>query len=163
MSDLTARIESPVGTLTATVDDEGRLVALSFPGRGSATGPTVAPTEPRFAGVVAELREYFAGKRRDFTLPLQPRGTAFQQRVWEELQRIPYGATISYRELAIRVGNPAATRAVARANATNPLPIVVPCHRVIGADGTLTGYGGGLDRKRFLLDLEGTRPLLVAS
>jgi methylated-DNA-[protein]-cysteine S-methyltransferase len=95
-------------------------------------------------------------------LRLAPRGTAFQRRVWDELVRIPYGETLSYHQLATRVGNPAATRAVARANATNPIAIVVPCHRVIGADGSLTGYGGGLDRKRLLLELEGA-PAVAAT
>jgi len=162
MTDWTAPIDSPIGTLAATVDDEGRLVALHFPDHRTPAF-TASANHSRFAAVVRELDEYFAGARHDFTLALAPRGTDFQRRVWTELLRIPYGETISYRELAVRVGNPAATRAVARANATNPLPIVVPCHRVIGADGTLTGYGGGLDRKRFLLHLEGARPMLVAS
>jgi methylated-DNA-[protein]-cysteine S-methyltransferase len=163
MNESTASIPSPVGPLAATVDQDGNLLALHFDDH-RAPAATARAADERFARVVAELREYFAGERRDFTLTLRPRGTAFQQRVWDELCRIPYGATISYRELATRLGNPNATRAVARANATNPIPIIVPCHRVIGADGTLTGYGGGLDRKRFLLALEGAMPtLLVAS
>jgi methylated-DNA-[protein]-cysteine S-methyltransferase len=101
-----------------------------------------------------QLEEYFAGERREFFLPLEPAGTDFQQPVWQALRTIPYGETISYGELASRIGNPRAVRAVGLANGRNPLSIVVPCHRVIGADGSLTGYGGGLERKRFLLALE---------
>jgi methylated-DNA-[protein]-cysteine S-methyltransferase len=102
-----------------------------------------------------QLHEYFEGERRGFDLPLAPRGTGFQQQVWLALREIPYGATISYAQLATRLGAPTATRAVGAANGRNPLPIVVPCHRVIGADGSLTGFGGGLPTKRFLLELEG--------
>lgn len=104
-----------------------------------------------------QLAEYFAGARRVFDLPLAPAGTAFQQRVWRALLEIPYGCTESYGGLARRVGNPAAARAVGLANNRNPLPIVIPCHRVIGADGSLTGYGGGLRVKEHLLALEGAR------
>jgi len=151
-------IDSPVGPLTAAVDERGRLVSLSFSGRSRLAASDGEPGSRARAGlarVAAQLHEYFAGKRRKFTFPLAPRGTEFQQRVWDELLRIPYGATVSYGELAARLGNPSAQRAVARANATNPIAVVVPCHRVIGADGTLTGYGGGLDKKRQLLELEG--------
>jgi methylated-DNA-[protein]-cysteine S-methyltransferase len=101
-----------------------------------------------------QLTEYFAGTRCHFELRLDPRGTPFQQQVWAALCAIPYGETTSYGELARRIGNPRAVRAVGLANGSNPLPIIVPCHRVIGADGTLTGYGGGLDIKQQLLDLE---------
>jgi methylated-DNA-[protein]-cysteine S-methyltransferase len=101
-----------------------------------------------------QLTEYFAGTRRDFELRLDPRGTPFQQQVWAALCAIPYGETTSYSELARRIGNPRAVRAVGLANGSNPIPVIVPCHRVIGADGTLTGYGGGLDIKQQLLDLE---------
>ena len=104
---------------------------------------------------VMELDEYFAGRRRVFTVPVVFTGSEFQCRVWEELMRIPYGTTVSYAEVARRIGNPRAVRAVAGANATNPISILVPCHRVIGSDGRLTGYGGGLDAKRVLLGLEG--------
>ena len=151
-------IDTPIGPLTAAVDEKGRLVSLGFSGRSRALASDGEPGAKARAGldrIAAQLRAYFAGKRRKFTLPLAPRGTEFQQRVWDELLRIPYGGTVSYGELAARVGNPAAQRAVARANATNPIAVVVPCHRVIGADGTLTGYGGGLDKKRQLLELEG--------
>jgi methylated-DNA-[protein]-cysteine S-methyltransferase len=147
--------EPPIGPLTLVVDADGRLVSCEF----DAAPPTGAREDAaRCAGAAAQLAEYLAGQRRSFELALAPRGTEFQRRVWDELLRIPYGTTISYRELAVRLGNPAATRAVARANATNPLPVVVPCHRVIGSDGTLTGYGGGLERKRSLLALEGVTP-----
>jgi O-6-methylguanine DNA methyltransferase len=100
------------------------------------------------------LERYFRGELRAFDLPLAPEGTSFQRRVWRALCRVPYGATVSYGELARRIGRPGASRAVGRANATNPISIVIPCHRVIGADGTLTGYGGGLGRKKRLLELE---------
>ena len=103
-----------------------------------------------------QLDEYFQGKRKDFTLPLASRGTPFQDKVWQELRRIPHGQTLSYDELARRVGQPTAQRAVARANGANCVAILIPCHRVIGKDGTLTGYGGGLWRKRLLLELERT-------
>jgi methylated-DNA-[protein]-cysteine S-methyltransferase len=162
---VTRLADSPVGPLTAVVDEDGGLVRLAFAREtvpdqdGSA--PAVATAAA--ARVVAELEDYFAGRRRDFSFPLSPRGTDFQRRVWAELRRIPYGQTVSYRELATRVGNPAACRAVARANATNPIAIVIPCHRVIGADGTLTGYGGGLDKKRLLLELEGARAAMAGS
>jgi methylated-DNA-[protein]-cysteine S-methyltransferase len=109
---------------------------------------------PAFAEAEAQLRSYFAGERTTFDLPLAPRGTPFQLRVWEALREIPYGETATYGELAAAVGKPSAVRAVGAANGSNPIAVIVPCHRVIGADGTLTGYGGGLERKRILLDLE---------
>ncbi|BAC91551.1 methylated-DNA--protein-cysteine S-methyltransferase [Gloeobacter violaceus PCC 7421] len=108
------------------------------------------------AAVASQLQAYFAGERRSFDLALAPVGNAFQQTVWRQLCRIPYGVTITYGELAGRIGNPSAARAVGRANALNPIAIVVPCHRVIGSDGSLTGYAGGLARKAALLALEGT-------
>jgi methylated-DNA-[protein]-cysteine S-methyltransferase len=104
---------------------------------------------------VRQLSEYFAGTRRTFHLPLRLQGTEFQQRVWRELTEIPYGETWSYGQLARRIGNPNASRAVGLANGRNPISILVPCHRVIGADGSLTGYGGGLERKQWLLAHEG--------
>jgi methylated-DNA-[protein]-cysteine S-methyltransferase len=107
-----------------------------------------------FTEAVEQLQEYFAGKRQRFSLQLAPEGTPFQLRVWQELRNIPYGETISYGELARRIGKPNASRAVGTANGRNPLSIVVPCHRVIGANGTLTGFGGGLENKRTLLALE---------
>ena len=108
-----------------------------------------------FRAAVAQLEEYFAGTRRRFDLPLAPRGTEFQRCVWRALTEIPYGRTVSYGELARRIARPGASRAVGLANGANPLPIIVPCHRVIGADGSLTGFGGGLPIKRKLLALEG--------
>jgi methylated-DNA-[protein]-cysteine S-methyltransferase len=116
-----------------------------------------APTLPVFQQAAAQLTEYFAGQRTEFNLPLAASGTEFQKRVWAELEKIPYGQTISYGELAKRIGNPKASRAVGLANGKNPLSIVVPCHRVIGASGKLTGYGGGLARKEALLLLESPR------
>jgi methylated-DNA-[protein]-cysteine S-methyltransferase len=103
---------------------------------------------------VAQLEEYFSGQRRDFDIPVEPAGTPFQLSVWRALCEIPYGETWSYLQLATRIGNPKACRAVGLANGRNPIAVVVPCHRVIGANGSLTGYGGGMDRKRTLLDLE---------
>ncbi|HEV8071916.1 MAG TPA: methylated-DNA--[protein]-cysteine S-methyltransferase [Planctomycetaceae bacterium] len=107
-----------------------------------------------FTAVREQLAEYFAGKRQEFDVPLKLAGTAFQQRVWQELVRIPFGTTISYGELAERVGTPNASRAVGQANGRNPVSIIVPCHRVIGANGKLTGYGGGVDKKQWLLAWE---------
>ena len=113
------------------------------------------PLREAHAFLVRQLASYFGGKLRTFTVPLAPEGTHFQMRVWEELRHIPYGRTTSYHELAERIGEPRATRAVGQANGANPIAILVPCHRVIGADGSLTGYGGGMERKEFLLRLEG--------
>jgi len=157
-----------LAALCATVDDDGVLVELDFlpadsdtpaiaevERRAAARGDRLTWDRERCAGVAAQLAEYFAGKRKDFALPIAPRGSEFQRRVWEELSRIPYGVTISYAELAARIGRPGASRAVGRANGTNPIPVVIPCHRVIGADGSLTGYGGGMPLKRALLALEG--------
>jgi methylated-DNA-[protein]-cysteine S-methyltransferase len=107
-----------------------------------------------FSEAIAQLEEYFAGERRDFSLPLPLEGTPFQTTVWSALRTIPYGATVSYGELARRIGRPSASRAVGAANGANPLPIILPCHRVIGADRSLTGFGGGLETKRFLLAFE---------
>jgi methylated-DNA-[protein]-cysteine S-methyltransferase len=151
-------IDSPVGRLRL-VEADGALLAVRFldppdePARGSALDPGACANAHR------QLDEYFEGRRRAFDLALAPEGTPFQRRVWDELCRIPFGTTISYRELAARIGQPTATRAVGLANGRNPIAIVVPCHRVIGADGSLTGYGGGLDRKRYLLGLEQGRGL----
>jgi methylated-DNA-[protein]-cysteine S-methyltransferase len=156
--------ESP--WLLATVDGRGALVGLDFVPPGGADREALArrAAERRrpfawdpapSAAVAGELAEYFAGRRRDFTLAVDPPGTPFQRQVWGELARIPYGATLSYGELARRVGRPSASRAVGAANGANPIPIVLPCHRVIGSNGALTGYGGGLPIKRALLALEG--------
>ncbi len=148
-----APISTPLGRFLAVVDRSGALVALDFDAR---TSPwrTLPPDERRAVRVIDALTRYFAGELRQFKLALAPDGTPFQQRVWDELTRIPYGETISYGELARRLGEEKAVRAVGRANGANPIPIIVPCHRVIGADGTLTGYAGGLERKQALLSLE---------
>ena len=148
-----APIPTPLGRFLAVVDKGGALVALDFDERTSAFR-NLEPDERRARKVIEELQRYFAGELREFHLALAPEGTPFQQRVWQELRRIPYGETISYQELAKRVGDPKSVRAVGRANGANPIAVVVPCHRVIGADGSLTGYAGGLERKRALLALE---------
>ena len=143
---------SPVGALTAVVDEDGALVELRFARQPPPGGVTW--DDERCAHVRRQLEEYFGGGRRAFEVELRPRGTAWQQKVWAALCGLPYGATIDYRELAARAGNPRAPRAAGRANATNPIPIIIPCHRVIGAGGALTGYGGGLENKALLLELE---------
>ena len=150
-------IETPIGPLLAVADGEG-LRRIFFPDRkGRAHEPEEGwVRDPRpFRELRRQLGEYFAGRRQSFSLRLAPRGTEFQQATWRALAAIPYGETVSYAELARRVGRPAASRAVGAANGANPLPIVVPCHRVIGSDGSLTGFGGGLPIKRALLELEG--------
>jgi methylated-DNA-[protein]-cysteine S-methyltransferase len=119
-------------------------------------GAAVRQDAPGFLGqAVHQLQEYFQGQRQSFTLPLAPPGTPFQQRVWRELQHIPFGTTLTYRAFAQRLGMPQAARAVGQANGRNPLAIVIPCHRLIGSDGQLRGYAGGLDRKRYLIQHEG--------
>jgi methylated-DNA-[protein]-cysteine S-methyltransferase len=152
---LTTTIDSPIGELTITAQD-GVLTGVHM--HDQRHFPPIPVTAERddaaLAPIVAQLDAYFAGELTDFDLPLQLRGTPFQRRVWTALQEIPYGETISYGELARRVGNPKASRAVGLANGRNPVAIVVPCHRVIGADGSLTGYGGGLDRKVWLIEHE---------
>lgn len=159
-----APIHSPLGHLLAVVDRSGALVALDLDARTSRWS-SLPPDERRARKVLEALKHYFDGTLREFTLALAPEGTPFQRRVWEELRRIPYGTTISYAELAQRLGDPKAVRALGRANGANPIAIVVPCHRVIGADGTLTGYAGGLDKKRALLAHEARvagRPVQLA-
>jgi methylated-DNA-[protein]-cysteine S-methyltransferase len=149
-------IESPVGPLLVAADDAG-LRRIHFQlGRRALEPDPAWRREPRALREVArQLAEYFARERRAFDLPLAPEGTPFQLEAWRALVAIPYGTTISYGELARRIGKPEAARAVGAANGANPLPIVVPCHRVIGRDGSLTGFGGGLLAKRALLELEG--------
>ena len=149
--------QSPIGRLLLTSDGSA-LTGLYMEPRRKAQN-TEGWQEDLLAAplpaAVRQLTEYFAGNRRNFDLPLRPQGTVFQQRVWRALMEIPYGETCSYGALAKRIDNPGASRAVGLANGHNPISILVPCHRVIGADGTLTGYGGGLDRKRWLLAHEG--------
>jgi methylated-DNA-[protein]-cysteine S-methyltransferase len=147
----TTTIDSPVGPLVLTSDGTA-LTGVLFDAEVDPTWSAEPCTVLDRAA--AQLGEYFAGERTEFDLPLEPAGTPFQRSTWLALREIPYAETINYGQLALRVGNPKASRAVGLANGRNPISIVVPCHRVIGADGSLTGYGGGLDRKRLLLDLE---------
>jgi methylated-DNA-[protein]-cysteine S-methyltransferase len=147
-------IGSPVGPLRLVADEQG-LRRLEFvDGRLGPPRDEWTEDARALAPVTRQLEEYFAGRRKVFDLDLAPEGTEFQRRVWERLLEIPYGETISYGTLARRVGNPAASRAVGLANGRNPIAIIVPCHRVIGSNGTLTGYGGGLPIKQKLLELE---------
>lgn len=155
--------DSPVGPLLLAGDQEA-LHVLAF-GVGSRPREIDASWQPDVKGVLGpirkELDQYFAGRLKKFSTPVAFNGTQFQTTVWQELRRIPYGETISYLELAKRIKNPAAVRAVGMANGANPIAIIVPCHRVIGANGSLTGFGGGLPTKRALLELEkGQRTLL---
>ena len=145
--------DSPIGTLTAVMDADGALTHLLFAGRAPPAG-AVRDLE-RCAAALGQLREYFAGERRKFDLPLAPRGSEFQRRVWDALGAIEWGQTTDYASLGERIGRPGAARAVGRANATNPIPIVIPCHRIIGRDGSPTGYAGGVEAKVRLLALEG--------
>jgi methylated-DNA-[protein]-cysteine S-methyltransferase len=149
-------LDSPVGPLLVAADEAGlRLIHFQSGPEPRRPDPTWQRDGSAFQVLARQLAEYFARERRAFDLTLAPEGTAFQLATWRALTTIPYGATISYAELAQRVGKPAASRAVGAANGANPLPIVVPCHRVIGKDGSLTGFGGGLPAKRALLELEG--------
>jgi methylated-DNA-[protein]-cysteine S-methyltransferase len=155
-----ATLPSPVGLLTVTATGDS-LVGLSFEtSRRSRLAPEGRedPTHPVLVAAERQLREYFEGTRRDFDLPLDLHGTEFQKRVWSELLRIPFGRTRSYGEMAVLLGDPKCTRAVGLANGSNPIAIVVPCHRVIGATGSLVGFGGGLPNKALLLDLERGQP-----
>jgi methylated-DNA-[protein]-cysteine S-methyltransferase len=151
-------VPSPIGPLTIVAED-GSVVALYMdaqqhrPADVSLGAVGDSNAEP-FAAAAQQLTAYFAGELTAFDLPVAPTGTEFQRSVWTALRTIPYGQTWSYGQLADKIGKPAAVRAVGLANGRNPVAIVIPCHRVIGSDGSLTGYGGGLDRKRFLLDLE---------
>lgn len=156
-----ATIDSPIGRLTLRTDGSA-LTGLDLDTSGGAIGADdrrrmhdlQAPPAGVLRLVIRQLEEYFDGTRRVFDVPLAARGTEFQQRVWRALAGIPYGATVSYGALARRLENPGAARAVGRANNRNPIAIIVPCHRVIGADGSLIGYGGGIERKRWLLSHE---------
>jgi methylated-DNA-[protein]-cysteine S-methyltransferase len=148
-------VDSPLGELTVVARD-GALTGLYFPQhrRGPAADAIGEHTSEGFDEVRKQLGEYFAGTRTVFDLPLAPRGDEFYQQVWAQLLTIPYGETRSYGQLARALGDPGLAQAVGTANGRNPISIIVPCHRVVGADGNLTGYAGGLERKRFLLDLE---------
>ena len=147
--------KTPIGTLLLAGRD-GALTRIGFERGGEPDSPQAgwAQDDAQFGEVRVQLREYFAGSRRDFDLPLLPEGTSFQQDVWRLLREIPYGETRSYGWLANAIGRPSASRAVGAANGANPIPLVIPCHRVIGASGSLTGFGGGLPVKKFLLELE---------
>lgn len=147
---------TPIGSLVLAASAAGLTHVLFAKGPRAADPDPAWELEPaRLAAVATQLDEYFAGRRRAFDLQLAPHGTEFQLRVWNALALIPYGETVSYGELARRLGVPNGSRAVGLANGANPLPIVLPCHRVIGSDGSLTGFGGGLETKRRLLELEG--------
>ena len=145
-------IATPIDSLLLVGDETG-LHELHFEPHDPPAG-VPRDTDGVLAAVVAQLREYFAGERVDFDLPLVPAGTPFQRKVWMALRDIPYGRTTSYGEIATELGQPTASRAVGLANGRNPLAVIVPCHRVIGANGSLTGFGGGLERKRWLLEHE---------
>ena len=161
--DLAAAVfATPVGPLIARAGVHGvthLLFARREPAAKVSRGPAVA--HGYLDAIEAQVREYFDGARRTFDVPLRPQGPAFYMRVWNALLDVPYGDTISYGELARRIGDPTAARAVGTANGANPIVILIPCHRVIGSDGRLVGYGGGLWRKRKLLDLESGRLPLV--
>lgn len=155
MTAWTTTIPSPVGPLHLVADGDGALTHLLFDDeRWPTPDARPAPRAAPFREVRTQLEQYFAGERRAFDLPLAPRGTPFQLAAWAALRDIPHGRTRSYAQQAAAIGRPAAVRAVGAANGRNPIAVVVPCHRVVGADGGLTGYGGGVDRKRVLLDLE---------
>jgi methylated-DNA-[protein]-cysteine S-methyltransferase len=148
-------LDAPIGTLLLAGSGDA-LTLLGFPSGSMARRhePGWQQDAGPFRQVCEQLQEYFAGERQAFELPLAPAGTTFQQQVWSSLQAIPFGETWSYGQLAARIGKPKAARAVGAANGLNPIPVIIPCHRVIGANGKLTGFGGGLDTKRYLLDLE---------
>ncbi|HEY2148470.1 MAG TPA: methylated-DNA--[protein]-cysteine S-methyltransferase [Pirellulales bacterium] len=156
-------IDSPLGRIMVLGDGEF-VTGLYMPdhkGRPGLDASWQLAEEP-FAAIREQLAEYFAARRQEFSVPLKLAGTPFQRRVWQELLQIPFGSTISYAELARRIGQPTATRAVGNANGRNPVSILVPCHRVIGANGQLTGYGGGIDRKQWLIEWE-RRPARLQS
>lgn len=140
---------SPIGTLEITGDEDGICSVLFLDGN-----PSVKNSSPILDECVKQLGEYFANQRTVFDLPLKPNGTDFQKSVWEELQNIPFGRTISYMDMAKRLGDPKVIRAAGTANGKNPIAIIIPCHRVVGTDGSLTGYAGGLKRKQWLLEHE---------
>ncbi len=150
-ADASVIVSSPIGPL-GLESRGGAITRIRFHAGGPPTTLAIAPRV--LADAARQLAEYFAGSRRQFSLPLSPEGTSFQRAVWQALQEIEYGDTLSYSDLARRIDRPAAVRAVGAANGRNPIPIVIPCHRVIGRDGRLVGFGGGLDVKKYLLGLE---------
>lgn len=143
---------SPLGVIKVVSNSEA-LTRLSFEDKPHYSTQNDSPAI--LSKALSQLDEYFKGYRRTFSLSLSPKGTTFQQSVWKTLQQIPYGQTVSYGKLARRLGNPNKVRAVGKANGKNPIPIIIPCHRVIGADNSLVGYSGGIDRKKYLLKHEG--------
>ncbi|MCY1226600.1 Methylated-DNA--protein-cysteine methyltransferase [compost metagenome] len=149
--------DSPTGSLLLAGDDAGLRMLYMDTERHGYPNPDWQPASRQFDEACRQLDRYFEGRLKRFDLPLAPRGTPFQQRVWQALLEIPYGHTTSYSELAERIGNPKSVRAVGTANGANPISIIIPCHRVIGRDGSLTGYAGGLARKALLLKLEGAK------
>jgi len=159
-----AKVQSPIGQLTLCGDGQA-LTGLYFSSGSKARGadPAWAEKPEYFSGVSKQLEEYFAGVRQQFDLQLKPHSTPFQGQVLAALQTIPYGEVCSYKDIAVQIGNPKAVRAVGTANGNNPIAIIIPCHRVIGSDGTLTGFGGGLEVKRQLLALEKNQTGLFAS
>jgi methylated-DNA-[protein]-cysteine S-methyltransferase len=151
-------MDSPIGQLLLAGSRHAlKILWFSRGQRAHSAAPDWELAEEPFRRVKRQLEEYFDGRRRTFDVPLAPDGTDFQRAVWHALTTIPYGTTCSYRDLALRIDQPRALRAVGAANGANPIPIIIPCHRVIGSDGSLTGFGGGLDSKRWLLDLERSR------
>ena len=154
--------ESAVGRLLLVGSHAGlNLVSFSSGKHAVCVSPEWKEDRAIFRSAITQLDEYFAGRRKTFDLALFPQGTAFQTQVWNALQTIPYGETISYKELALRIGKPKTIRAVGAANGANPIPIIIPCHRVIGHDGSLTGFGGGLPLKKRLLELESRQLALL--
>lgn len=161
-----SRMQSPIGGLVVGVSDDGLAIIEfdqgEFPKGRLAQAANWVPSEARTAVAIQQLQEYFDGRRREFTVPLDLRGTDFQKKCWRALLKIPYGRTRSYAQIASSVGCPQGFRAVGMANHDNPVPIIVPCHRVLASDGGLGGYGGGLQVKRKLLELEGAlQPTLL--
>ena len=142
-------MNSPIGRLSILVDEQG-ILEIRFP-NNSADLPSTSESSEFVEQAIDQLHAYFDGRLKDFDLPLSLNGTDFQKNVWAQLQKISYGATASYQDVAISIGNPGASRAVGMANNKNRIPIVIPCHRIIGSDGSLTGFAGGLDTKRWLL------------
>ncbi len=147
-------LDSPLGRLRL-VSDGKHLVSIEFDGGHTCTATDCELSDQLLQDCASQLQEYFAGTRHSFDLPLAPGGTQFQQSVWQQLTQIPHGQTCSYKDIATGIGKPKAVRAVGAANGRNPIPIVVPCHRVIGSDGSLTGFAGGIGMKKQLLELEG--------
>src|SRR5262245_12691423 len=146
-------MNTPIGSLLIAENPSG-VSAIIFDGDSFSIPNSWNQVENLSTDVMIQMQQYFNGERYEFDLPLAPEGTSFQMDVWRALEKIPYGETISYLDLAKRIGKPAAVRAVGAANGANPLPIVIPCHRVIGNNGKLTGYGGGLEKKQYLLSME---------